>query len=452
MFKRNMLIRLREWKSRETRKPLIIRGARQTGKTTAIKMFGSEYSQFLYFNLDDESDLDHFSQEFSIDQLIDSLFLVRKQRKLFSETLLFIDEIQNSAYAVKMLRYFYEKYPALNVIAAGSMLEMMTGSGQISFPVGRVEYLYLHPLTFGEYLGAAGESELLEIYHSGQIPEYAHNQFLDLYHEYALIGGMPEVVNNWVQNHDVVALNPIYGSLVSSYRDDIEKYAMNGTKHEHLRHVFDTVPYSTGKRISFARFGNSNYRTETMQAALKVLERAMLINIVYPTISKELPILPDLRKSPKIYYLDSGLQNYILNIQNNLIGIKDLSKIYQGRFIEQQAGMDFRNCNLLANTVPPFWVRQKRQSQAEVDFILQLKGIIIPVEVKSGASGRLRSLNSFMDRSENYYAVKISSEYFYETDGMCLSGKTYSIKNIPYYLIEKLNDYLPEDDNCYIEF
>ncbi len=451
MFKRNLLIRLREWKLRDGRKPLIVRGARQTGKTTAIKMFGSEYNQFLYFNLDDESDLHYFSQNFTIDQLIDSLFLVRKQKKLFAETLIFIDEIQNSTYAVKMLRYFFEKYPTLNVIAAGSMLEMVAGSGQISFPVGRVEYLYLHPITFGEYLDAAGESELLEIYLSGQIPEYAHQEFLKLYHEYALIGGMPEVVSNWINNHDIMALNPIYGSLVLSYRDDIEKYAGNITQQEHLRHVFDTVPYYTGKRISFARFGNSNYRTETMQAALKVLERAMLINIVYPTISTDLPILPDLRKSPKIYYLDSGLQNYILNVQNNFIGINDLDKIYQGRFIEQQAGMDLRNSNFKSNTIPHFWVRQKKQSQAEVDYILQHQGMIIPVEVKSGASGRLRSLNSFMDKSQNNYAVKLSAEYFHKTDIKSLSGKIFSITNIPYYLVERIYDFLPQF-NVMLEF
>ena len=177
MFKRNALDWLNEWKHKEGRKPLVIRGARQVGKTSLVKEFGKQFDAFVSFNLEVADDLALFQKEVPVIELYDAMLAVRRQVKSSGSTLLFIDEIQNSPVAIKMLRYFYEDMPEIHVIAAGSLLETMLNR-QISFPVGRVEYMALRPCTFAEFLGALGEDTLLEMVRKIAVPEILHSKIL----------------------------------------------------------------------------------------------------------------------------------------------------------------------------------------------------------------------------------------------------------------------------------
>ena len=193
MFDRTIVKELKKWVKKTNRKPLVLRGARQVGKTTAVEIFSKQFDQYIYLNLEILSDRKIFEMDYSVEELIQAIFFEKSKKKSRGKTLIFIDEIQNSPKAVSMLRYFYESAKDYFVIAAGSLLESLIDR-QISFPVGRVEYLYMKPLTFDEYIAAAGDSSLLEVLDQIPCPDFAHEKLLKQFYKYTLIGGMPEVV------------------------------------------------------------------------------------------------------------------------------------------------------------------------------------------------------------------------------------------------------------------
>jgi predicted AAA+ superfamily ATPase len=292
MFKRTITAFLESWKNKNQRKPLILRGARQVGKTTVVKHFGQQFDHFLYFNLELRQDRQLFEQDLPITSLIQSLFLYKKITRGSDENvLIFIDEIQYSGQAVAILRYFYEDHPNIHVIAAGSLLETLLDTHS-AFPVGRVEYAYIYPVTFEEFLDASNESMLLELLQN-EIPPYAHDKFLNLFHLYTMIGGMPEVVASFIQYQDWVKLTPIYDSLLLSYQEDVEKYAENTKQAILLRHVISHATFQAGNRITFQNFGQSNYGSREMAEAFRILEKAFLIKLIYPTTAVEPPFEPN---------------------------------------------------------------------------------------------------------------------------------------------------------------
>ena len=227
MFYRKILQELEDWKNDEFRKPLVIRGARQVGKTTVVHEFSKQYKQYIYLNLEKEEYKQLFQTLSDIELLAQRIFFIEgKKWELLSETLLFIDEIQEVPKAINFLRYFYEDLPQLHVITAGSMLETLLGKN-ISFPVGRVEYKILRPVSFEEFLGAIDETLALEELQKVPLKSYAYNRLLSLFHTYALLGGMPSVIQQYAKQKDITSLKPIYESLLNSYLEDAEKYAKN---------------------------------------------------------------------------------------------------------------------------------------------------------------------------------------------------------------------------------
>ena len=256
MFYRTAISHLKVWASKKNRKPLIIRGARQVGKTTIVDMFSKEFDQYIYLNLDKPEELKLFENDYSFQELLMTLFLYANKKRNNGKTLIFIDEIQNSANAVRLLRYFYEEASDLFVVAAGSLLETLIDK-KISFPVGRVEYLAMRPCSFKEFLIACKEEESLSLIESFDVPEYAHDKLSSLFHQYVIIGGMPEIVNHYTQAKDISSLNDIYDALITSYLDDVEKYASNESMVQYLRHIINTAFYKAGSRVTFEKFGNS---------------------------------------------------------------------------------------------------------------------------------------------------------------------------------------------------
>lgn len=441
MFERQILEDLRNWASRKNRKPLILRGARQVGKTTAVNMFAREFEHHIYLNLEIGEDRNVFGTEMNFQELLQAIFFYKNIPAEKRNTLIFIDEIQNSPEAVRRLREFYEFAPELHVITAGSLLETLI-SRHISFPVGRVEFLYMHPLTFQEFLKAMGENTALEMIKTIPVPQFAHQRLLKLFYQYALIGGMPEVVKIYQKSQDLIRLNPIYESLLISYLDDVEKYARGHSSAQVIRHVIRSSFFEAGKRIQFQGFGHSNYRSREVGEALRTLEKAMLLRLIYPTTSVKPPIVQDFRKSPKLQLLDTGLINYFVSLQKEIFGTKELSEVYEGKIAEHIVRQELisQQKSLIQNI--SFWIREKRQSSAELDFVAPFNNYVIPIEVKSGKTGRLRSLFQFMNRSLHPYAVRVYSGKFQVDKIHPNGGKAFYLLNLPFYLIGELNSYL----------
>lgn len=222
----------------------------------------------------------------SFENLLQSLFFVKNiSLAERSDTLIFIDEIKEVPEALQQLRYFYEDASDIPVIAAGSMLESLFDP-QISFPVGRVEYLVIQPASFPEYLGAIGEIAALEQVRKVPAAAFAHDKLLLLFRTYCPIGGMPEIVAHYAAYKDLAALTPIYESLLVSYLDDVEKYAHNGAQANYIRHAIRSSFAEAGKRIKFQNFGSSSYKSREMGEALRTLEKTLLIHLIYPQTSQ----------------------------------------------------------------------------------------------------------------------------------------------------------------------
>jgi predicted AAA+ superfamily ATPase len=442
MFKRAIIEELEKWAVEPGRKPLVIRGARQVGKTTMINQFAAQFEQYIYLNLELPADQTPFKTFSNIETLIQAVFFIKnKSLALKNKTLLFIDEIQEVPEALNILRYFYELEPGISVIAAGSLLETLFDKN-IHFPVGRVEYKVLRPVSFPEFLAAMGETAALQQLQQVPVASFAHNKLLQLFHTYALIGGMPEVVNHYIQHKDLTALSPIYDSLITSYLDDVEKYASNTTQVLHIRHVIRTSFLQAGKRIKFEGFGNSGYRSREMGEALRTLEKALLLQLIYPNTGAELPLMPDVKKSPRLQVLDTGMLNYFVGIQKEILGTEDLNKIYQGTLIEHLAGQEMLGFQHRSLSSLHFWVREKKDSSAEVDYLFVYEGKLIPVEVKSGTAGKLKSLHLFMDMAPHIMAVRFYAGEMNITEAISAAGKKYQLLNLPYYLVSQIEHYL----------
>ena len=442
MFKRQLLLELEKWRQNMPRKPLVIRGARQVGKTTLVNQFAAQYDQYIYLNLELSEDKEPFENFTSIENLINTLFFLKnKTLGKKNTTLLFIDEIQEVPKALNILRYFYELAPEISVIAAGSMLETLFDKN-ISFPIGRVEYKVIRPVSFTEFLSAIDESAALEQLTQVPLATFAQSKLLSLFHTYALIGGMPEIVQHYAKHKDLVTLGPIYDSLISGYMDDVEKYAKSNSQVLHIRHCIQSSFSQAGKRIKFEGFGNSAYKSREMGEALRTLEKALLMQLVYPCTSATLPMVPDIKKSPKLQILDTGLLNYFVGIQKEIIGTDDLSKIYQGTLIEHLVGQELLSFQYNALSALHFWVREKKESTAEVDYLFKYDGLIIPIEVKSGKEGTLKSLHSYMDIAPHNFAIRFYAGALNITDAITQNGKQYKILNLPYYLGSQIERYI----------
>ena len=442
MFDRELLSDLKKWQNQPSRKPLVIRGARQVGKTTVINQFSKSFGQYIYLNLELPEDRQPFEQFTNIETLLQAIFFLKnKSLSQRNQTLLFIDEIQATPEAINLLRYFYEQEPGIFVVAAGSMLETLFDKS-VSFPVGRVEYKVLRPVSFPEFLSAMNETAALEQLQQVPVAAFAHQKLLTLFHTYALIGGMPEAVQHYATNRDLTALSPIYDSLLTSYMDDAEKYARSETQMQLIRHAIRSSFAQAGKRIKFQGFGNSNYGSREMGEALRTLQKALLLYLVYPETGFTLPLLPDLKKSPRLHVLDTGLMNYFAGIQREILSTDDLSKIYQGSMIEHLVGQELLAFQHQSLSALHFWIREKKTSVAEIDYVFPFEDKLIPIEVKSGKEGSLKSLHLFMDEAPHDIAVRFYAGGYSIAKATTPGGRTIRLLNLPYYSVTLIEQYL----------
>lgn len=413
------------------------------GKTTLVKEFAKSYPHSITLNLERPADIRYFKQFTDTKTIVNALFAAHSIASAqIKNTLLFIDEIQESPEAIALLRYFYEDIPELHVIAAGSLLEHVMQEVK-SFPVGRVEYLYLHPLNFQEYLQAQNHTGALEELCKIPAEPYAHPLLLEQFHQYAIIGGMPEIVAAYIKTGSLSDLARIYGSIWNTYKNDVEKYASNATEARVIRHIMDTAYLYLDQRVKFQNFGNSNYRSREVGEAMRNLNDARVIQLIYPTTQTEPPIRPDIKKSPRMQFLDTGLVNYDLKIQAELLAYSDLNTALKGALVPHLVMQEIISLNTFSYNKPNFWVREKTQASSEVDLVMAYKDKIIPVEIKSGATGTLRSLHQFMDQCPHIYAVRLyAGNFSIEQHHTPVKNKAYKLMNLPYYLTTKLPEYI----------
>lgn len=444
MFQRSALQALRSWRLSDDRKPLIVRGARQAGKTTLVRQFAAGYKVYVELNLDLAADRALFGHD-SVEQVITAIELGRGQsldpkENGSGETLLFIDEIQAEPRAIHLLRYFHEQRPDIHVVAAGSLLEFAFQHVR-SMPVGRVSFMHLHPLNFPEYLAAIGNAPALRALEQVPLAPAAHGVLLGLFHAYAMIGGMPEAVAAFARDRSTTATVRIMCDIWASYRTDAKKYARNPTEQKVLAHVLNTAPHHL-ERIAFAGFGQSNYRSREVGEAFLALGKAGIIRTVYPSTSTAPPVLPDLRKRPRLQFLDTGLLGQAAGSMAELVGVKDMANVRQGHIIEHLVVQEVISMQPYSTEPPCFWVREERSGNAQVDLLHVHGPHVVPVEVKAGASGALRSLHVFMDRAPHPYAVRLYAGPLKVEQHTTPKGTKFTLLNLPYFLATRLDTYL----------
>ncbi len=455
MFKRSILDQFEKWKAGSHRKPLLLRGARQTGKTSAVRLFASDLPGYMELNLEAPGEKSVFERKLPVRDLISAIRLSKGNTSPLRESLLFIDEIQACASALQYLRLIYEEVPELPVIASGSLFEVYLSGSGIEFPVGRVEHCFMHPVTFREYLQAFQRYDILEEMDKLPFKDYAFPSIYSEFVRYTLLGGMPEIVQALLEGNEPDSLGGIYSSLFISFLDDVPKYAPNRTMAEILRHCLETVPAETGKRITFAGFGGSGYRSREVSQALKTLQRALLLHLVYPTGQVEPPPVTNMRKAPKLFFVDSGLLASTLNVQWSEMGTGDLNSSFRGVLAEQIVAQSLLSLHI--HTIPKlqFWARNKRGSSAEVDFVIQHSGKLIPIEVKSGSTGKLRSLHRFMEDCNHDVAVRFYGGPVRIDLQNTPNGKKFRLLSLPHFLAENIDSYInwiynkPRNQHCY---
>lgn len=440
MFKRLIISELNKWAANEVHKPLVLRGARQVGKTSSVNIFSQNFDQFISLNLENAKHKALFESGEDFENIVNAIFYLANKKRNVGRTLIFIDEIQNSSEAIRLLRYFYELTPNLYVIAAGSLLETLLNSG-ISFPVGRVEYLAVRPCSFLEFLEAIGETATLELIENQKFPDFAHQNMLALFQTYTVIGGMPEIVQKYSKTKDVVALQPTFRSIVAGYKDDVEKYASNPSMVQHIRHIINAGFPFASQRIKFEQFARSDYRSREMGEAFRTLEKTMLLDLIYPSASREMPLLANFRKSPRLLWLDTGLVNYFAGVQHEVFMNTDIQAAWKGKIAEHIVAQELMAYNTDVLYKRFFWTREEKNAQAEIDFIIPYKQYLIPIEVKAGLSGTLKSMHLFMEEAKHDMAVRVSSLPF-SIEIVKLKTKNYRLFNIPFYAVSQIEKIL----------
>ena len=441
IFSRKIETNLSHWRAKPNRKPLILRGARQVGKSTLINKIGASYPYFISLNLERPDDKKYFQKEREIKDIWQQIIFEKNLPDEPHNTLLFIDEIQEIPSAIKQLRYFYEDMPNLHVIAAGSLLEFALGEVK-SFPVGRIEEITLHPLDFEEFLTAIGETSALEQLQYIPIRDFAYDKLFALFKQYLILGGMPEVIKTYVENDfSIAGLKQIYASIWDTYKSDVIKYAKNTAEANVMRHIITSAPY-VRDRISFANFGASNYRSREVGEAFRALDLAKIIYLIYPTTQTTPPQIADLTRKPRLQFLDTGLMNYASEIQTDLLSLDDFNDYYKGFVVNHCVTQEIMSKNDNSTERPLFWVRENTNTSAEVDMTYKWQNLLLPIEVKSGTKGRLRSLHEYMDMAPHNLAIRFLHNNVSLEKTETRLGKTYWLLNLPYFAVSQLDKYI----------
>lgn len=447
-FERGIDAVLLEWSYEPGRKPLVLRGARQTGKSSAVRRLGSTFELFLELNLERYADLALVRASRSPNELLQAL-AARHNVALFPpRTLLFLDEIQESPEAVQWLRFFHEEHPEIAVVAAGSLMEVRLEERGFSFPVGRVTFRSLSPMTFFEFLGAQERQvlreQLLSAAQEGKSNPALHAQALELLRDYLFVGGMPEAVRRWTGRRQAPAVREVHLDLWQALAEDIQKYRSSVAVAD-LEAAFDNLRHHYGQRFRYESFA-PGYKSEKMKSALGKLESAYLVNRVWPTSSLALPLEIRARSAPKLLPLDIGLALHSMGAGYESLHQEPLEKVLSGRHAEIFVGQQFVAMEARRREPLHFWVSESSNANAELDYLLPGPGFPLPVEVKAGASGSLKSLHLFLHRAGLELGIRLHAGLVAdERQEVRVEGGqlAYRLLSLPLYLAENLEKLVP---------
>ena len=432
MFKRKLEEELSKWKQMPGRKPLILRGARQVGKTSLIRQWASDnFPQCVEINLEKKDQYNVFNAASSVADFLKRVKLVMGQNIIESQTLLFIDEIQESKNVLELLRFFAEEKPGLHLITAGSLLEAKLGDNW-TIPVGRVDYRYLYPLTFFEFLRAVGQLDLVQELQTVRWGETLTGAVLaqEWFKEYLTVGGMPEVVARWVPNKDYLAAQQVLTRLQTAYAEDIGRYAV-GAERKYLELVMEIGPRLAGGLFNYHNFGESGYRSREIGEAVRKAEQVMLLRQIMAINSTVLPLARKYKRSKKLVWLDVGLVNQINNNYQEL-----LTGGYKGKIMEQVVGQTLVAGSSSRPQDVYYWARNKDEGSAEVDYCVQLRNKLIAIEVKAGGIREMKSLFSLLKIDPQVVPIRVSWDQL-QVERYRHDGLQYEVRSIPFYLLER---------------
>ena len=416
-----------KWKDEKGRKPLILSGARQVGKSFVIEQnFARHFEQLLSINFEKQPEFQScFESGYDPATILRRIEALAGQRLAIGKTLLFFDEVQFCPEAIIDLRYFFEEMPDLHIVAAGSLLEFTLE--KISTPVGRVTFRHLGPLSFEEFLFNSGNHVLLDEIRTHTIskpfPEALHNKAISLLKDHLAIGGMPQVVASYIEHQDYLRCQELLTDLLDSYLKDFPKYSSKHSDLKYIDTVFSRIPHLVGNQFKFVQISR-DIQSKYLRSGLELLEKADLVKFIYKTSGIPLGANYNPQRF-KLLFIDIGLMQRAcdLNIARwitdsyNLINAGPVSEQFVGQ--EICANTNFKREKLY------YWARDKRGSSAEVDYMIEHRSDVVPVEVKAGTSGRLKSMQLLLkSQSDISEGIKVSLDNF---------EKTNNIQSIPLY-------------------
>jgi predicted AAA+ superfamily ATPase len=443
-----MLSSLKKWLHAQDRKPLVIRGARQVGKTWLTRHFAKISGlELIEINFERHLSVAGLFESNEPKQILLNLSANLVKNIDPKNSLLFLDEIQAAPQILSKLRWFAEDMPELAIIATGSLLEFVLEEHSFSMPVGRISYMHLEPLSFAEFLSANEKNPLndyLEQYQfDATMPIMIHEQLMSLFKEYMLVGGLPAAVAAWISERSLSKVNQVHHDLLATYQDDFAKYR-NRIPLERLEDVMKTVPKMLGNKFVYSRV-NPLADATSVKKALHLLTKAKICHYVQSCAANGVPLGGEVNeKFFKVIFLDTGLCSAHLGLNlNELIETKEIILINNGGISEQIVGQLLRTIN------PPYiepslyyWTREEKGANAEIDYVIQFGSKVIPIEVKSGSTGSLKSLHLFMQLKKLSFALRINSDLpsKVKVNVKDASGEMieYTLLSIPFYLCHQV--------------
>jgi len=425
---------LEQWIIDPQRKVLLVRGARQVGKTYSIRELGKKFDYYLEVNFEsDKSVHQFFKSDLNPDEICKNLMAYYNVPIENGKTMLFLDEIQSCLPAISSLRFFQEKRPSLHVVAAGSLLEFALHE-LASFGLGRIQFLFMYPLSFKEFLWANNENALSELSRqsspSQPIHEVFHNKLVKYLKQFLLTGGLPEVVDVFIRTGNLRTAQTVLDQLITGLDDDFAKYKKLVPVHR-LREVFQSVASQSGSRFTLSRVSRE-LNSEQIKECLMLLEMAGLVYTIKHSSANGIPLGAETnQKKFKIILFDHGIFQRILGLElNQQLLANDFETINKGNLAEQFAGTElikYKSPQTKAQLY--FWHREKKGSMAEVDYVIQQSDKIIPVEIKSGTQGKMQSLWMFLKEKGIDRGIRVSMENFSQYPGVDVYS-LYSIENL----------------------
>jgi len=419
-FKRLIDNELLSWKNKNGHKPVLLRGARQVGKSSSVRKLAENFEYFIEVNFEKNQKVHHFfAGDFDVKEICDQIAVQYKIPVIPTKTLLFFDEIQACPRAISALRFFYEDYPELHVIAAGSLLEFAFETLP-SFGVGRIAPMFMYPFSFQEFMNACGENLLWnEVCNSS--PEKPifftfHESCIALLKKFLVLGGMPAVVSQYVQSRDTLAAQKTLSELINSLKTDFSKYKQR-VPELRIEKAFQAVVEQSGSKFNYSKV--EPYSIRQIKESIELLQKAGLIISVVHTSANGIPLGAQANyKKQKFLLLDTGVFQRLLGLDiSHILFSNDFSLINKGFIAEQFVGLELlKSSPHYDQEQLYYWTRENPHSHAEVDYVIQKNEKIIPIEVKSGSSGKMQSMHLFLKEKKSEYGIRTSLENFAQYD------------------------------------